>query len=230
MSAKAMVFIDGGWLYRSRAAIFRKLDEENGFEIDYSKLPKTLCEDAANHLDEDVSLVRTNYFGTIPSVRSGLNTGKQHSFYDFLEKNCGYEMDIHPVDIGGGGERNDEAWTKIALGSSMLFYAAQPGAYDIAIVVGDDPLLAPAVRRARLMGKRVMVVGIHPEDGYRGDSLFDRPRTTDFPPSYLDDHAADIRLVRERIVRTCRQCGKEEETTWAGLDFFCTACRGKYRS
>ena len=35
MSAKAMVFIDGGWLYKSRTVLFRKLGEEN-FEIDYA--------------------------------------------------------------------------------------------------------------------------------------------------------------------------------------------------
>ena len=33
MSQKAMVFIDGGWLYRSRATLFSKLGEDN-FEID----------------------------------------------------------------------------------------------------------------------------------------------------------------------------------------------------
>ena len=42
MSQKAMVFIDGGWLYRSRTTLFAKLGEEN-FEIDYAKLPKIFC-------------------------------------------------------------------------------------------------------------------------------------------------------------------------------------------
>ena len=75
MSVKAMVFIDGGWLYRSRSALFARLGEPNGFEIDYGRLPKILCEDVANCLDEDVSLVRKMYFGTIPSARSGFSTG-----------------------------------------------------------------------------------------------------------------------------------------------------------
>ena len=76
MAEKAMVFIDGGWLYKCRTALFSKLGEEN-FEIDYAKLPRLLCEDVANALDEDVSLVRTLYFGTIPSARSGFNTSKE---------------------------------------------------------------------------------------------------------------------------------------------------------
>ena len=230
MSLKAMVFIDGGWLYRSRTALFEKLGEENGFEIDYAKLPKVLCEDVANHLDEDISLVRTNYFGTIPSSRSGFNTSKQYSFYDFLERSCGYETDIHEIEVGAGNERSDDSWTKMALVSSLLYYAAISGAYDVAIVIGDDPDLAPAIRRVRLLGKRVQIVGVSKPDGSKTETLFSKTRVCDFPPIYLDDHAADVRLVRERRMRVCKQCGAEEETTWAGPDFFCSNCRGRYRS
>ena len=159
MSQKAMVFIDGGWLYRSRTTLFAKLGEEN-FEIDYAKLPKIFCEDVANRLDEDISLVRTNYFGTIPSARSGFNTSKQYAFYDFLERSCGYETEIHEVDVG-----TDENWIKMSLASSLLYYAAQPGAFDIALLIGDDPDYAPVLRRARLFGKRIQVVGAHDADG-----------------------------------------------------------------
>lgn len=230
MSIKAMVFIDGGWLYSNRTMLFQKLDEENGFEIDYAKLPRIICEDVANHLDEDVSLVRTNYFGTIPSARSGFNTSKQNAFYDFLEHRCSYETEIHEVDVGGGVERSDSVWTKMALACSLLYYAAIPGVYDVAIIVGDAPELAPAARRARLLGKRIQFVGVNPLEGGKSETIFAQPRICDFPPIYIDDHAADMRLVRERRTRTCKQCGREEETTWAGPDFFCSNCRGRYRS
>jgi len=227
MSVKAMVFIDGGWLYRGRPSLFARLDTPNGFEIDYGKIPKIVCEDAANYLDEDVSLVRTMYFGTIPSARSGFNTGKQSAFYDFLERNCGYDTHIHEVDVGQCEARSDEIWVKMALSSSMLFYAAQAGAYDLVVLVSDDADYAPALRAARRLGKRVQVVGLRPADNTRGtNTLFQRARVRDFPPMYLDDHAADIRLVRERVVRVCMECGREEETTWAGPDFFCSRCRG----
>ena len=86
-----------------------------------------------------------------------------------------------------------------------------------------------------MLGKRVQVVGMHPVEGEKPPSqgsLFDKSRVCDFPPVYLDEHAADIRLVREVRTRVCKQCGCEEETTWAGPDFFCTQCRkrGRYRS
>jgi tRNA(Ile2) C34 agmatinyltransferase TiaS len=55
-------------------------------------------------------------------------------------------------------------------------------------------------------------------------------RVSDFDPIFLDDHAAELKLVREMRTRTCKQCGSVEETTWAGPDFFCSECRGKYRN
>ena len=225
MSQKAMVFIDGGWLYRSRTTLFAKLGQEN-FEIDYAKLPRVFCEDVANQLDEDISLVRTNYFGTIPSARSGFNTSKQYAFYDFLEESCGYETDIHEVDVG-----TDENWIKMSLAATMLFYAAQPGAYDIAVLIGDDSDYAPALRKLRLMGKRVQVVSARLDGKHvnPASSLTTKHRVSDFPTLWLDAHAAEVRLVRERVVRSCKQCGREEETTWAGPEFFCSDCRGRYR-
>ena len=232
MALKAIVFIDGSWLYRSRSTVFAKLGEEN-FEVDYARLPRILSETLANAIDEDVSLVRTMYFGTIPSSRSSFNTSKQRAFYDFLEKSCHYDTEIHEVDVGHADGRSDDAWIPMALASSMLFSAAMPSAYDVAILVSDDLAYAPALRRVRLMGKRVQVVGIHDTNGGQplpGTSLVGKTRVSDFEPIFLDDHAAELKLVREMRTRICKQCGREEETTWAGPDFFCSECRGKYRN
>ena len=230
MSMKAMVFIDGAWLYRNRSSIFRKLGEENGCEIDYAKLPRVFCEDVANYLDEDISLVRTNYFGTLPSARSSFSSSKQRSFYDFLERSCGYEMEIHEVDVGGEGG-HDDMWIKMALGASLMFSAAMPGALDVAILIGDDLDYAPVLRRARLFGKRIQLATAHAADGTQpalGTSLIWKSRVSDFPPLYIDDHAEEVRLVRESVKRVCKQCGREEVTTWAGPEFFCSSCRGRH--
>ena len=230
MSLKAMVFIDGAWLYRNRSSIFRKLGEENGCEIDYAKLPRVFCEDVANYLDEDISLVRTNYFGTLPSARSSFSSSKQRSFYDFLEKSCGYEMEIHEVDVGGEGG-HDDMWIKMALGASLMFNAAMPTAFDIAVLVGDDLDYAPVLRRARLRGRRIQLVSAYAADGAQpaiGTSLIWKSRVSDFPPIFIDNHAAEVRLVREILTRVCKQCGREEETTWAGPEFFCSSCRGRH--
>ncbi len=230
MALKAMVFIDGSWLYRSRSAVFAKLGEEN-FEVDYARLPRLLCEELANTIDEDVSLVRTMYFGTIPSARSSFNTGKQRAFYEFLESVCHYETKIHEVEIGGGENLADDAWISMSLASSMMYYAAMPAAYDVAILVSDNRVYAPALHAVRLLGKRTQIVSLRTADGTEppfGVTLVGKSRVMDFAPIYLDDHAAELKLVRELRKRTCKQCGREEETTWAGSDFFCSECRGKH--
>lgn len=232
MSLKAMVFIDGAWLYRNRTSIFRKLGETNGCEIDYAKLPRVFCEDVANYLDEDISLVRTNYFGTLPSARSSFSSTKQRSFYDFLERSCGYETEIHEVDVGGEGG-HDDTWIMMALSASLMFNAAMPSAFDVAVLIGDNTDYAPVLRRARLFGRRIQLVTAHAADGTEpavGTSLIWKSRVSDFPPLFIDDHAEEVRLVRETVKRVCKQCGREEETTWAGPEFFCSSCRGKYRN
>jgi uncharacterized LabA/DUF88 family protein len=221
MSEKAIVFIDGSWLYKCRTALFTKLGEDN-FEIDYAKLPKLFCEDVANTLDEDISLVKTMYFGTIPSSRSGFNTSKQYAFYDFLEHSCGYDTHIHEVDVGNEEVRSS-GWVDVSMATNLVYYAALPAVMDIAIVVGDAGDLAPALRRVRSLGKRVQLVNIS------NAVISENHRISDFPTILLDDHAADVKLVRERVKRVCKRCGQEEDTTWAGIDFFCSNCRGRHR-
>ena len=229
MPLKAMVFVDGNWLYRNRPALFKKLEEENGFEIDYCRMPKLLVEETANRLDADIDVVRTLYFGT---VRAMYNPSKQNAFYDFLERRCGYETHVHYMDPGTGSDRGELQWVNMELGAEMLHYAMTPGVYDIAVLVGDDIIYAPVLRRVRAAGKRVLIVNSRPETCDRPDfrRLSQIPRTNDFPEVFLDDYANELKLVREHTVRTCRQCGREEETTWAGVEFFCSECRGKYRS
>ena len=230
MAVKTMVFIDGTWLYKSRSAIFEKLDEPNGFEIDYKKLPGVICEDVANYMDQDVDRVRTLYFGTIPSMRSGFNTGKQNAFYNFLETSCGYDTYIHEVEINGQEPRNDEHWAVAALSASLIYYAAVD-AYDIAIVMGEDENYEPALRSARLLGKRIQIVGarhiVNGKPVVQPNAVHLKIRASDFPPIFIEDHAEEMRLVRATQKRVCRECGAEEETTWAGPDFFCSRCRGR---
>lgn len=224
MAEKAIVFIDGTWLYKCRSALFEKLGENN-FEIDYAKLPKIICEDVANTLDEDISLVKTLYFGTIPSSRSGFNTSKQYSFYNFLERSCGYDTHIHEVDVTAEESRNSSCgWVDVSIATNLVYYAALPAVMDIAVVIGDSSNLSPALRRIRSLGKRVQLVNVA-----NASSQAENVRICDFPTIYLDDHAADVKLVRNMVTRTCKKCGNEEETTWAGVDFFCSNCRGKFR-
>ena len=230
MAVKTMMFIDGNWLYRRRTALFEKLNEPNGFEIDYKKIPTVIGEELANYMDQDVDLVRTVYFGTIPSQRSGFNTAKQNAFYEFLETSCGYETSIHEVDVIASEPRNDEDWVVAAISSCLMYYAAMQ-AFDIAIVLGEDGNYEPCFHFARLLGKRIQIVGSRAfADDKRCNAVYLKRKVSDFPPIFIEDHAEEMRLVRATRKRTCRECGSTEETTWAGPDFFCSKCRNRHRT
>ena len=231
MSLKAMAFIDGAWLYKSRNALFEKLGMESGCEIDYAKLPSLICEQVAKTAGEDVGLVRTHYFGAVPAARPGHAPSKQGSFYDFLERSCGYETDIAEMPVGCDSHA-EESWIRMALGASMLFNAMLPTAYDVAILFGDNICYGPMLSKVRMLGKRIQIVSAHTSDGTSpllGSPQVGKQRFFDFQPLFIDDYADQIRLVRELVMRICKKCGSDEQTTWAGPDFFCSKCRGKHR-
>lgn len=230
MPLKAMVFIDGNWLYRNRTNIFRRLEDPGACEIDYGKLPKAMVEDAANAIDADIDIVRTFYFGSMRVMMGG--AARQNGFYEFLERQYRYEIHIHSFAAAPQFERQDMHWINMELAAEMLAAAHSPGAFDIAVLAGDDLDYAPVLRKVRSAGKRVILASVRPDGASMGENrrLAEMPRTCDFPCVFLDDCASSIRLVRAHTVRKCLQCGREEETTWAGHDFYCEECRGKFRS
>ena len=231
MSVKAMIFIDGSWLYHSRQALFDSLGENNGFEIDYNRIPDIIAQTIAENLDMPVDLIRTNYFGTIPVNKSGFNPAKQNAFYEFLSLQCGYDSEIIPIDFRKEPDaRPDDKWVNVALSASMMQYAMSPGAFDIAVLIGGNADYIPLLKRVRAVGKRVFLVAMNAIDGKQltSVSLITSPGLLDFPPMFLDEHAEEIRLVRSEQVRVCKTCGREEPSTWAGPEFFCSVCRAEH--
>lgn len=231
MAVKTMIFIDGSWLYHGRQVLFDTLGEE-GFEIDYKRIPDIIAHEIADALESEVAVVRTNYFGTIPVNKQGYNPAKQKSFYEFLAMQCAYDIEILEIDFRREPQaRPDDKWVNVALASSMLYYAAIPGAFDIATIIGGDADYVPLLKRVRLMGKRVQIVGMNNIDGkfLTSATLLTTPGIQDLPPIFLDEHSEKIKLVREEQSRACKTCGREEPTTWAGPDFFCSVCRIEHR-
>lgn len=232
MSLKTMIFIDGSWLYHSRQVLFESMGEESGFEIDYKRIPSIIAHEVADYLDTEVDVVRTNYFGTIPANKPGYNPAKQKAFYEFLSLQCAYDMEVLEIDFKREPHaRPDDKWVNVALASSMLYYASVPGAYDLAILIAGDADYIPLLKRVRTMGKRVQIVGMNNicERFLTSASLLTTPGIQDLPPIFLDEFCEKIRLVREEQTRICKNCDREEITTWAGPDFFCSVCRSEHR-
>jgi hypothetical protein len=232
MCIKTMIFIDGAWLYRARQVLFESLHEQDGFEVDYKRIPDIIAHDISEKIEADVDVIRTCYFGTIPINRSGYNPAKQRSFYEFLASQCAYDTEITEVDCRREPQtRMDDRSAPVALASAMMYYASVPGAFDVATLVSGDSDYIPLLRRVRSVGKRTQLVAINNLNGrfITSTSLLATTGIHDLPPILLDEHAQELRLVREEQRRVCKNCGTEETTTWAGPEFFCSNCRGTHR-
>ncbi len=229
MAIRAMIFIDGCWLYKGRQALFNRLGEK-GFEVDYKRIPDIIAQSLAEISGQEVDIVRTCYYGTIPVNKVGYNPTKQKIFYDFLGEQCGYEMDITEIDFRCDPSVTPETkWVNANLASEMTWYATVPGVYDVAVLVAGDADYVPVLRRIRRLGKRVQLVAMTSQRNISITSkiLLTAPGCFDYPHIYMDEHAKDFRLQREVQKRVCMCCEKEEETTWAGEEFFCAECRVK---
>lgn len=230
MSLKVMVFIDGCWFYHNRQMLFDAAGEDN-FEIDYKRLPVLIQDAVSDFLDQDVDLVRTCYFGTLPINKAGYNPAKQRTFYDFLAMQCGFDVEVLEIDHRIEHGIQDDRCVGVAVAAAAMQFAAVPGAYDIACIVGGNIEYKALLRRLRQYGRRTHLVSLH-NQGDRiatSQTLLTEVGLLDLPPLFLDDHVNDLRLVRQEQTRTCKVCGSEELTTWAGAEFFCANCRTDHR-
>ena len=147
--AKTMLFIDGTWVYYNTS----KLSDAYGqpdFRIDFGKLPQVLAEALRRQLlGADVDIVRTNLFGSYASnfdLRDDEAVQRRRDFFDMLKEEYHYEVEIFPINFMGRRLRKadrdpadafepQEKCVDIALATSLLYFAAVPAAYDIAIAV-----------------------------------------------------------------------------------------------
>lgn len=230
MSQKAMVFIDGSWFYHSRQILF-ELRDEAGFEIDYRRLPQLVGDCIAKRLGIRLDVVRTFYFGTLPLNKAGYNPAKQRAFYQFLQQNCGYEVEVLEMDHRLEHGLSDDRPVGVALSAAMMHYASLSGAYDVGILMGGSSDYRPLLRRVRERGKRTALVAMNNGENRQVTSsvLLEDHSLFDVAPVFLDDYIDELRLVRRPVARVCKACGREEETTWDKDYFFCSECRKEFK-
>ena len=171
---KFMLFIDGTWLYSNTA---RLVDASNdpGFVLDFGKLPRVLAAEVAQRLGHpEYTVVRTHLFGSYADHVDGRDTEpvqRRLNFFSMLRQQHHYEVEAFPVEFRGKRLRKTdrdpgdtfepkEKCVDIALATSMLFSAAMPNAYDVAIAVLGDQDFKPVLQSVRRLGKRVAIASI----------------------------------------------------------------------
>jgi uncharacterized LabA/DUF88 family protein len=226
MTAKLMIYIDGSWLFHNLSYL-RNAFGDPEYVIDYKKFPGIIAQYIENIVKIPVDVARTHFFGAIPLNKPGFDPVPQQNFFDFLEKECHYSMEIYDIDFKGNAERyTQEKCVDIALATSMMMNALIPGSFDIAALVAGDLDYLPLLKRVRLLGKRTQLIAMKAIDNYSPSSekLVNNYSLFDFPVFYLDDHIEELRLVREKKLRVCDSCREKQFTTWDGPNFLCPAC------
>ena len=246
---KLMLFVDGTWLYRNTP----RLGEAYGtrdFHIHYGLLPQVLGEEVASQLGVgEVDLVRTYLFGSYPAnydMRDEEAVQRQLDFYATLKEEYHYEVETFPIDFRGRRLRREdrapadrfepkEKCVDLALASNILFYAAIPNVYDIAMVVLGDRDYRPVLQHVRRLGKRVAIASIQGCCSPELSDPADRMRVKDFDLLWLNDQISRIELKFEKHQRECESpLHVGDRSVWTTYHprkrehFFCEDCRKRF--
>lgn len=246
---KVMIFIDGSWLYANTGKLAQEYARPD-LQIDYGLLPEALAQRVAKSINlPNIDIVRTHLFASIPdnydqndyeSVRRRLD------FFNLLKEEHHYEVELFPIDFRGRRIRSfdrdpadpfepREKCVDIALASSMLYYAAIPQVYDIAIAVIGDQDYVPVLQHVRRLGKRVAISSIRGSCAHDYADPIDARRVKDVDLIWLNDMIGEIELRYEPRQLVCQsEFHVGDRLVWTtyrprrNQPFFCDECRRVY--
>lgn len=246
---KFMLFIDGTWLYSNTSRLV-EASREPSFVLDFGKLPQVLAAEVARQLGHtEYTVVRTHMFGSFAEhadARDREPVQRRLHFFAMLRQQHHYEIEAFPIDFRGKRLRKSdrdpadtfepkEKCVDIALATSMLFNAAMPNAYDVAIAVLGDQDFKPVLQSVRRLGKRVAIASIQGACSGEYSDPADKARVRDLDLIWLEDLLPRLARRYEPHVLDCQSPIHEGDrrvtTTYypkRGERFFCPACRDAY--
>lgn len=243
---KVMIFIDGSWLYANTAKLATDYGKPD-LQIDYGLLPEAVSNRVADQLNlSHLDIVRTNLFASIPDNYDPVDfesVRRRLDFFNLLKEEHHYEVELFPIDFRGRRIRSHdrdpsdpfeprEKCVDIALAASMLYYAAIPQVYDIAIVIIGDQDYVPVLQHVRRLGKRVAIASIRGSCSQDYADPFDARRIKDVDILWLNDMISDIELRYEPRQLVCQsEYHVGDRLVWTTYrprrhqPFFCDECR-----
>ncbi|MBI5191719.1 MAG: NYN domain-containing protein [Nitrospirae bacterium] len=249
--AKVMLFIDGTWLYKNMPRLSEAYGQAD-FRIDFGKLPLVLSGEVARQLGStSVDVVRTHLFGSYAAnydLKDDDAVQRRLDFFDMLKEEHNYELELFPINFRGRRlRRNDrdpedsfepkEKCVDISLATAMLYYAAIPNAYDIAICVVGDQDFKPVLQNVRKLGKRVAIASIKGSCAPEYADARDEARVKDYGIIWLDDLLEELALRYERHKLPCQSpMHKGDREVWTtfyprrGQRFYCPDCQSEFAS
>ena len=247
--ARVMLFIDGTWLYASTP----KLGESYGksdYHIDFGLIPDVLAEEIGKQLRwSEVDVVRTYLFGSYAAnydIRDDEVAQRSRDFFSMLKEEYHYEVEVFPIDFRGRRLRKSdrdpsdlfepkEKCVDLALATRLLFLAAMPHVYDIAIAVLGDQDFKPVLQHVRILGKRVAIASIRGCCSSEFADPANEAGVKDFDIIWLDDLLQRLELKYEPQQRICESpLHKGDRKVWdafrprKGQKFYCKDCREEF--
>jgi uncharacterized LabA/DUF88 family protein len=226
---RAMLFIDGTWLYYSiherlakDCSIIQKYGRgwQHRYDIDWAKLPSLLCQTMQREIMEQMkeatgmdsteevqihlvrSSVYTSYKADTPT------TSYRYKLFQELQK-ANYH--VHMMETVGKSEK----CVDIQLAVEILHYATMENpsnSYDIALLLTGDKDLMPAIIRTRCKGKRVGLVSMRPGCNR---ALVDTPGLLDFDVIWMEDFLDQLvvpRLFHDGDMMVMSEANTENES------------------
>ncbi|CAB9498636.1 expressed unknown protein [Seminavis robusta] len=163
---KAMLFVDGTWLYYSiherqdyLCPIIKKYGRgwQRKYYFDWSALPRVICQALYEHDDgwavqsRPVEIARVSVF-TSYKAHTNPNSYRFQMYQDMSKAN----FDVHMMETVGKSEK----CVDINIAVEMLHYATVPNAYDVALLLTGDKDFIPAMIRTRQKGRKVGLVSM----------------------------------------------------------------------
>jgi cold shock protein len=247
--AKAMVFIDGTWLYSNTPRLADSYGKGD-FQVDFGRLPHVLAQEVSRQMGSaEVDVVRTYLFGSYAAnydLKDEEAVQRRLDFFSLLKEEYHYEIETFPVNFKGRRLRRldrdpqdpfepKEKCVDIALATAMLYFAAIPHVYDIGIAVVGDQDFKPVLQHVRRLGKRVAIASIQWSCAPDFADPRDEARVKDFDIIWLDHLLDRLELTYERHQLPCQSpTHLGERLVWTTFHprksqkFFCDACRTEF--
>jgi cold shock CspA family protein len=244
-----MVFIDGTWMY-SNAPRLGETRGRTDYHVDFGKLPHVLARAIGKQVGgTEIDVVRTHLFGSFAhnyDLRDDDAVQRRLDFFSLLKEEYHYEIETFPINFRGRRLRRadrdprdpfepKEKCVDISLATSMLFQAALPHTYDIAITVLGDLDFKPVLQAVRRLGRRVAIASIRGSCAPDLADPRDPDRVKDFDIIWLDDLIDDLELRYEAHQRECESPDHVgDRRVWTtfrprkGQRFYCDMCRAEF--
>jgi len=220
---KAMVFIDGGWLYANMAELGKAAGKAD-FQVDFGRLPGVLAEEIGRQAGLRIDVVRSHYFGSYAENYDPVDENsveRRKAFFARLREDHNYEVETFPIDYNGRRLRRQdrdpednfaprEKCVDVALAVTLMRYAMMSGAIDVAIMVLGDRDFEPLLQEVRRHGKRIALASIDSACAAELADPGDPSRVRDFEMIWLDDLLTKIDRWRDRT-RTPRADDRLDE-------------------